>query len=60
MSDVSSQKSGGEDSAQMYPGNDMGEERKGEDSWTDVSLNDDSDAKVRHGKFFKAFLLELE
>ena len=44
MSDVSFQKSGGQDSATTYEGQ---EEKKGEDSWTDVSLNDDSDAKGR-------------
>ncbi|CAG7818766.1 unnamed protein product [Allacma fusca] len=47
MSDVSSQKSIGEDSSQIYIGNEASDEKKGEDSWTDVSLNDDSESKSR-------------
>ena len=45
MSDGSSQKSVGEDSTQMYIGNEGNDEKKADDSWTDVSLNDDSETK---------------
>jgi hypothetical protein len=47
MSDVSSQKSVGEDSSQHFTGNEVTDEKKAEDSWTDVSLNDDSETTVK-------------
>jgi len=45
MSDPASHRSNGDDSGQIYPGNETSDEKKGEDSWTDVSLNDDSETK---------------
>ncbi|ODN02477.1 Neurobeachin [Orchesella cincta] len=50
MSDVSSQKSVGEDSNQLFTSSEANDERKGEDSWTDVSLNDDSDTITKAAK----------
>lgn len=50
MSDVSSQKSVGEDSNQIFTGSEANDEKKGEDSWTDVSLNDDSDTIAKSAK----------
>ena len=46
MSDVSSQKSM-EEPNQVFPGNEGPDEKKAEDSWTDVSLNDDSEPNVK-------------
>jgi len=46
MSDVSSQKSIGEDSNPIFTG-EVNDEKKAEDSWTDVSLNDDSETIVK-------------
>lgn len=50
MSDVSSQKSVGDDSNQIFTGSEANDEKKGEDSWTDVSLNDDSDTITKAAK----------
>lgn len=50
MSDVSSQKSVGEDSNQLFTSSEANDEKKGEDSWTDVSLNDDSDSVTKTAK----------
>lgn len=46
MSDVSSQKSC-DDVNPTFPGSETTEEKKAEDSWTDVSLNDDSETNVK-------------
>lgn len=50
MSDVSSQKSVGDDSNQLFTSSEANDEKKGEDSWTDVSLNDDSDTTTKAAK----------
>jgi len=50
MSDVSSQKSIGEDSNQQFPGTEGTDEKKAEDSWTDVSLNDDSETNLKRAE----------
>ena len=57
MSDVSSQRSVGEESSNAFAGNDN--DKKGEDSWTDVSLNDDSDTKGRNGELAHDLIEEL-
>lgn len=47
MSDVSSQKSIEDMNNPGFTGNETTDEKKAEDSWTDVSLNDDSETNLK-------------